>query len=102
MPAGRRCIMALGTAHVPKQKPAPPEETTDVKTVAIGVAAIVSNSEDAGRAVPTPPASVRAALLAVGCIVTGTAIAGAIDAGRHANPFRVIDPITVFFLLVVF
>jgi hypothetical protein len=94
--------MTLGTTHVPKQMAPPAEETTGATTVAVGVAAVVSNGEDAARAIPSPPASMRAVLLAVGFIVVGTAIAGAIDAGRHANPFRVIDAITVFFLLVVF
>jgi hypothetical protein len=94
---------AIGTAQVPRIDAF--QGRPDQDPLAVGVATVVGRAKDHAddaAAVPTPPASVMAILVAVVVIASGTAIGYAISTAAHVDPFRVTDQMAIFGMLIIF
>ena len=94
---------AVGTAHVPHNEALQDRPAHD--PLAVGVATVIGRPKDHAddaAAVPTPPASGMAVLLAVVLIAAGTAIGYVISTAAHVDPFRVTDQMAIFGMLIIF
>jgi hypothetical protein len=93
---------AIGTAHVPHNEAF--HGRPDHDPLAVGVATVIGRKDhaDDAAAVPTPPASAMAILVAVVVIASGTAAGYAISTAAHVDPFRVTDQMAIFGVLIIF